>query len=79
MTKTTFHNTPIWKEEKKQTIDSRVRPIISEKRGIISYQKTCEKCGQVYDYTDFNGSTVCETCLVDVKLELFRPQSIDFQ
>lgn len=40
----------------------------------------CENCGQTSDrITGLNGSFICETCVEENKIELFRPFSIDFQ
>ena len=52
---------------------------------ITLYEKTgihdlCDNCGQMSDrIMDPNGICVCESCLEESKIELYRPFSIDFQ
>ena len=71
----------LWQSLHDEPVSSRAfSPIlIAEKRSSTDIN-ICENCGQLSDrIMEYNGSYVCESCLEENKIELFRPFSIDFQ
>ncbi|MBI4010117.1 MAG: hypothetical protein HY361_02905 [Candidatus Aenigmarchaeota archaeon] len=71
----------LWQSLHEESVSSRTfNPIIISERKILTDINICDNCGQISDMiTESNGSHLCESCLEETRVELFRPFSIDFQ
>ena len=71
----------LWQSLHEETVSSRAfTPIVLAESKNLTDINICDNCGQISDIiTEINGSHICEYCLEENKIELFRPFSIDFQ
>jgi len=71
----------LWQSLHEEAVSSRTfEPIILAETKNLADINICDNCGQISDMiAEVNGSNVCESCLEENKVELFRPFSIDFQ
>ena len=71
----------LWQSLHGEPVSSRTfQPIVLSETKNLADISICDNCGQISDIiTEVNGSNVCESCLEENKVELFRPFSIDFQ
>lgn len=70
-----------WQSLHTEAVSGRTfEPIVIAEEQSLTDVNVCENCGQISDrIMGLNGSFVCETCIEENKIELFRPFSIDFQ
>lgn len=71
----------LWQSLHEESVSTRTfQPIVLTEPRNLTDINICDSCGQISEsIAEFNGSQVCEYCLEENRVELFRPFSIDFQ